>query len=167
MAFSLENFVTPSVTVLAVLLTNQLTYGRGNKEKLWELRRQAYGVILSELVAVERICGSADRYIEEDLMRYYEGDLYRAHNSNINDHMAVARNRFASDYLILSDDFLDIFDGFTADLSAGWDESPPEEYDRFATAVRARRPRLATQARREMPFSQRWRRRFKPSSAAK
>jgi hypothetical protein len=41
MPFSLESFITPAVTVVAVLLTNQLTYGRGNREKLWDLRRQA------------------------------------------------------------------------------------------------------------------------------
>lgn len=167
MAFPLENFITPGVTVIAVLLTNQLTYGRGNKEKLWELRRQAYSVILSELVAVERICDSADSYIRQDEVRYYESNYCNDHNSNINDHMAIVRGRFASDYLILSDAFIRFFDGFDEAVRGDYDDDQREAYHRFAAAMRQWRPRLSAQARSEMPFAGPWWRRFTLAGVAK
>jgi hypothetical protein len=56
-------------TVAGVILGSRLSYRQSFKEKIWDLRRVAYGVILSELAAIEHICASADEYINEAAMR--------------------------------------------------------------------------------------------------
>jgi hypothetical protein len=48
--------ITTATTLAAVVVTNWLSYWRSNRERLWELRREIYGMILSELAAVEHIC---------------------------------------------------------------------------------------------------------------
>jgi hypothetical protein len=166
MAVSLDNFITPVVTVVAVLLTSQLAYGRGNKEKVWDLRRQAYGVILSELAAVDRVCDRAADFMQEDFVRYFHTDYYREHNGQISTHMAVVDARYSSDYLILSDAFLSLFEGFRVALAAGTpNDDPPEEHDRFVGAVKHWRPLLLAQARSEMPLSRtRWSLRRSPGA---
>ena len=57
--------ITASATVFAVVIANRLSYVRTYKEKLWDLKRPAYGLILSELAAIEQICNSADEYIRK------------------------------------------------------------------------------------------------------
>lgn len=164
MILSFGSLITPLVTTIGVILANQLTYGLGNRQKVWELRRQAYGVILSGLSAVERICNVADEYIEEDLTRYFDSDIFGKHNEQIHDQMNIVRERFTSDYLILSDEFIALFAEFDDALSTGApDDDPPEEHDRFAEAVRLWRPRLLAQARQEMPLRRRRFRRVMPS----
>jgi hypothetical protein len=150
-----ETFLTPAATVVAVVLANSLTYGRGNKEKLWELRRQAYGVILSELVTIERICDAADEYMRENVHRYFEGGMSHTHADQIAEHMARAMDRFEMDYLIMSNQFLALYEGFTDAMSGDWNDDPLEARERLAAAVRGWRPRLVSQARSEMPFSRR------------
>src|SRR6266481_5155299 len=49
--------------IVGAVLGNRLTYSRSTKEKLWDLRRQSYGVILSELAAADRIIRGANEYI--------------------------------------------------------------------------------------------------------
>jgi hypothetical protein len=49
-----------------------LSSGRTHKEKVWDLRRQAYGVILSEIATVERIVRNAEEMMAEDTHRYFE-----------------------------------------------------------------------------------------------
>src|SRR5258706_7374462 len=133
MTFSLGSFISPAVAIIGVILANQLTYGLGNRQKVWELRRQSYGVILSGLGTVERICNNADEYIEEDLMMYFDSDICGRHNEQIFAQMVIVRERIALDYLILSDEFIRIFAGFDDALAAGTpNDTPPEEHDRFA-----------------------------------
>lgn len=159
MTFSLGSLITPAVTIIGVILANQLTYGLGNLQKVWELRRQSYGVIISSLGTVERICSIADEYIDEDLIRYFDSAIFGRENEQICAQMAIVRERFSSDYLILSDEFIALFAGLDDALAAGTpNDTPPEEHDRFAEAVRLWRPRLMTQARQEMPLRRRWRR---------
>jgi hypothetical protein len=63
MEIPLGNVVTGIATVIAVVIANRLTYSRSTKERLWDLRRQAYGVILAELGAADRIIHGANKYI--------------------------------------------------------------------------------------------------------
>jgi hypothetical protein len=100
--------------IVGAVLVNWLTYSRSTKEKLWDLRRQSYGVILSELAAIDRICRAAEEY-----MAVHSADSYFDVNdsdtpfgrdlSNIGKHMKAVRDRFSDDYLIFSDDFVRTF----------------------------------------------------------
>ena len=59
MDFPTGNVITAIATVIAVVVANRLSSKQSVDTKLWDLRRQAYGVILAELASVERICRSS------------------------------------------------------------------------------------------------------------
>jgi hypothetical protein len=154
----ISGLITSFVTIIGVVLANQLTYGRTNRQKLWELRRQTYGLMLSELARVERLLDSADMSIQEDATRYFEGESYSDDNRKISSHMATAWQRFTADYLVLSDGFIDLYEKFGEAITGDpYNYLPPEEHERFATILRQWRPRLMKQARSEMPLSRAWR----------
>jgi len=140
---------------LAVLLANSLTYGRGNKEKLWELRRQAYGVILSALAAARAHLRCRRR---STLLRTCTATLKGVRPVGMQrrfwGHMRKASDRFADD---LPDPFGSFHSISGRDLpqraSGGWNDIPPESHERFAW----RAERMASEAgqrrpRSEMPF---------------
>lgn len=157
MEWPIGNIVTAIATVISVVIANRLSSSQSGQAKLWDFRRQAYGVILSELASVERLCSVADEYIAEDASRYYQSDTRDRHDQKISEHMKTLRQRFSDDYLILSDAFIALFEAFTAELAAGLpDDVFPEDHRLFSEAVRKYRPLLLTQARKEMA-TRRWR----------
>ncbi|MGO9673609.1 MAG: hypothetical protein ACLPSF_05490 [Methylocella sp.] len=142
-------------SVLVVFLTNALNARRSTNEKLWELRRTAYGSILAELTAAEWVLDSADEYIEEDETRYfYDVDpAWSRHSPLIGGHMEIARKSYVDNYLIMSERFIELFESFLRSLdNKDPNLSLPEEYEAFAAIIRAARPKLLQQARREMPL---------------
>ena len=144
------NIITGVATVVAVVIANRLSYGRTNKEKVWDLRRQAYGLILSELGAIEQICDTADEYISEDEDRYFDG-LDQKHNKEIAEHMGAIRKRVADDYLILSDAFIALYDELLKEMSGDpYNDISSEAHDTFCAAIRKHRPLLGALARSEM-----------------
>jgi hypothetical protein len=83
--------VTAIATMVAVVIANWLSFGHSNKEKLWDLRRQAYGLILSEFAEIEQICDSANEYIQEDAYRYFE-TVSQIDNEKVAKHMGPSAN---------------------------------------------------------------------------
>lgn len=158
MEIPIGNLITGIATVAAVVIANRLTFHRSNKEKLWDLRRQACGAILAELAAVERICDSADAYIaERDYISYWETDARKNHEEETHRRMAIVNSRFADDYLIFSDEFLMLYEQFQSAMRVDeYNSSPDEEYAAFAQAVRGFRPRLVELARREVNTRSTW-----------
>ena len=55
-----------------IFIGSWLSSGRTRKEKLWDLRRAAYGVILSEMGSINRITAFADEMMNE------QGNIVRA-----------------------------------------------------------------------------------------
>jgi len=138
---------------MGAILTNVLNARRSTDEKLWELRRNGYGVILAELSAIERILSSADEYMQENETRYFDEKVSRAHDERIAWHMELVRKSYTDNYLILSDRFIGLFEEFLRSLDHGDPNLiPTEEHEIFAAAVRAARPKLLQQARNEMPL---------------
>ena len=133
MDFPVGNVVTAFATVVSVVIANRLSSTQSGWAKLWDFRRQAYGVILSES---PRWKGSAIRRItigRKAMSGYFESESRDAINTQIAEHMGTVRKRFSDDYLILSDPFIALFETFIADLEAG----PPNEMYRIpATASR-------------------------------
>ncbi len=151
MELPVGNIVTGVATVISVVIANRLSSNQSGQAKLWDFRRQACGVILSELAAVERLCTVADEYMAEDVHRYFESDARNKHNEQIAGHMKTLQQRFSDDYLILSDSFIGLFEAFTSDLESGPpDEGYPDQDERFSEAVRKHRSLLLAQARKEM-----------------
>lgn len=147
----LGSIITAVATVIAVVVANKLSFARSNREKIWELRRQAYGAILAQLAAITRICEHADQYIQEDLMHYFHSERYTDDCTRTAEGMTAIRNRFSDDYLIISDPFIARMEDFLADLEGDDpNATPPEEYRHFATTVSKHRPLLLRQARKEM-----------------
>jgi hypothetical protein len=154
-----DNIVTVSAAIVGalgaiggVIVANRLTYARSNRERLWDLRRQAYGVILSELAAVEHICDSVDEYVNERSYEEYfntkSRDRLEAEKAK---RMDVVRTRYSNDYLILSEEFIKAYDKFTADASSDpYNDTPPEEHEKFSKGLRENRPRLMALARNEI-----------------
>jgi hypothetical protein len=68
-----SNLITGLFTLLGTFLGSWLTSGRARHEKLWDVRREAYGVIASELGAITRVLDIADVMIaERDIQSYFE-----------------------------------------------------------------------------------------------
>ena len=160
MELPVGNIVTAVATVISVVIANRLSSSQSGQAKLWDFRRLAYGVIVSELASVERIRAVADEYMAEDPHGYSESDARDRHNEQVAAHIKILRQRFSDDYLILSDPFIALFEVFTADLASGPpDEDYPDEEERFSEAVRKHRPLLLAQARKEVAARrQLWRR---------
>jgi len=157
MEIPIGSLVTAAATVVCVVIANILTLKRSSREKTWDLRRQAYGAILSALATVKRICHSAEEYIQEDEMRYFDSDHFPRHNSEIAEQLSIARRRFSDDYLVFSDEFVALFEKFTRALSGGdLFASPPEEQDHFVAVLREYRPLLLSKARSEINVDGRW-----------
>jgi hypothetical protein len=153
-------FMTPIITagaaVLAVVIGNRLSYARTYKEKLWDLKRPAYGSILSELAAIEQICDSADRYIEQDSDRYFE-TIAQKHTAKLFRHFEVINKRIADDYLIMSENFIALYDELSKKMSADSEDiDPPEDHEIFAAAIRKYRALLINLARSEMTIRKKW-----------
>jgi hypothetical protein len=153
------NLVTSVLTALltagaalgAVIVGNKLSYVRTYNEKLWDLKRLAYGLILSELAAIEQVCGIADSYIEEDEDRYFLGEFEVKHKTEIAKHFASIAQRMADDYLILSEEFIALYDKFSEDSDSDpYESDPPADYKRLVAALRKYRPLLIELARREI-----------------
>ena len=152
----LTPLITAGAAVLAVIIGNRLSYTQSYDEKIWDLRRPAYGLILSELGGIESICDNADEYIAQDSDRYFE-TVEQKDNDKIAKHFEAINKRIADDYLILSDEFHALYDEFRKAMSTDpYNYDPPEDHEVFATAVRKYRPRLIKLARSEMAVRKRW-----------
>jgi hypothetical protein len=57
------NIITGIMTLVCVFIGSRLSYRRSIKEKFWDVRREAYGGILSELAEVDRITKGADAWM--------------------------------------------------------------------------------------------------------
>jgi hypothetical protein len=149
------NIITAIATVLAVVIANRLSLRKTNQERLWDLRRVAYGTILSDLGKVEQICSNIDDtlgYLQGGWLEYWDTESRVKNENAIHDHMKHLRTTISEDYLILSELFIKTFEEFTQQTSADddGDSSPPEEQDTFSAAVKAYRPKLMKIAKDEL-----------------
>jgi hypothetical protein len=158
MDFPIGNILTAAATVVAVVIANRLTFSRTNKERLWDLRRQAYGVIVTEFAAMERVYVEIDGFIgmhgEEAYFRdeqmFDDGKVLAAH-------MSEANSRFADDYLVLSDQFIQIYEQMLDEIhNTDPNVAGMEGRKAVSVAVRAARPKLLAQARSEMKLPRWW-----------
>jgi hypothetical protein len=137
--------------VVGSVLGSWLTSGRTRKEKLWDLKRAAYGTILSEIASIDRIHSFADAMMSENMHMYFDSAQRREHEQRIAKHWDIARGRFADDYLVLSDEFIAIFEKLIADIEADEpNEMWPEEQERISNLVHEAKPRLVERARGEI-----------------
>lgn len=137
--------ITAATTLAAVVVTNWLSYRRSNRERLWELRREIYGTILSELAAVEHICNGIDEAVAERSYEEYWNTKARVHDdNNIFERMGTIRKKATDNYLVLTDEFIIAYDNFNNDMKPDdpHGDLPPEEYERFSAAIRKHRPKL-------------------------
>lgn len=152
MEFPWGSLIGGLIAIVALVIGNRLTYARSSKEKIWDLRRVAYGQIISELGAIERVFNDANEYISErDYNEYWESKARVEHDAEIAKHMATITDRFSDDYLILSDKFIKAFTTFISETTKN---NPnllaPEEHEIFSEAVHKYRPLLTALAREEM-----------------
>jgi hypothetical protein len=94
--------ITTATTLAAVVVTNWLSYWRSNRERLWELRREIYGMILSELAAVEHICDGIDEAVaERGYEEYWNTKSRQRDDVNISERMGTIRKNVSDNYLSL------------------------------------------------------------------
>jgi hypothetical protein len=151
--------VTVGGTIIGVVLANRMTASRSYKEKIWDFRRAAYGIILAELAEIERIYDSADEYItERSFHDYFEHKAYSQDNAEIAKRMSRIHERFSGDYLILSDRFIELYNAFQVDVTPDpfGSTSTDDDYYSSSAAVRKFRPLLIERARQEMASHERW-----------
>jgi hypothetical protein len=152
----LENFPWSAIiSALSALggafIGSHLSYQRTSKEKIWDLRRQAYGVIIAELAQIESILDDASEYIAQDAPRYFE-EVVGKHNEKISAHFSIADKKFSDDYLVLSDEFIAIYTAMKNEYSQDPYEilTPEDDHEKFSAAIRKYRPKLLVQARTEI-----------------
>lgn len=146
-------------TIGGVVIANKLTANRSYKEKVWELRRVAYGRIVAEISAAELIYDDADVFIHEiGFPGYFEEKAYSGNNAEIAKHINKANEIFSTDYLILSDRFIELYNELAKNRGSDpYDTlSPDDEYDISSAAIRKFRPLLIERARQEIASSQNW-----------
>jgi len=146
-----ENLVTVLGTLFGALLGAWLSAGHTHREKVWDLRREAYGVILSEIAMVNRIMSRVVEALKENPHGYFDSPSRPADEARVSEHLKKARQRFADDYLVLSDQFISIFEQMETDISSddpndGW----LEDQERLAKAINQAHPLLTAQARNEV-----------------
>ena len=137
--------------VTVAYFTNKFSARRSTEEKIWELRRATYGLILAELAAAELILEELDRYILLNPASN-PNDILNGFHIRPGFHLNTARKAYTDSYLILSDCFIKLFEGFLLSFDNVDDLSPSEEYKIFSAAIREGRPKLLQQARSEMPL---------------
>lgn len=143
-----------SGTTVAVV-TNSLMARRAYEEKIWELKRTAYGSIFAGLTAVELVLDHIEDSLENsNYETYYRTDAYKKHSKQIADIMIEVKSTYTCNYLILSPQFIEVFDAFLKDIADDPCALPPDNDETFASAVRAVRPKLLEQARKEIPLKE-------------
>lgn len=147
------NFPSEIITAAGALIVawvgHKLGYYRATNERIWDLRREAYSVILLELAKAEKIFDSADQYIQEDEDRYNESDIAQLHGHKIGEHLSAARDRYSSAYLILSDPFVELFEKFESEIPYDDNDSEHDPKPTFSEVLRKHRKILLAHARQE------------------
>lgn len=122
---TIGGMVAPLSGIIGVVVGHMLNRGHSHKEKVKDLRRSAYGVILSELSAAQPFYAAAADGIAEDVHWYHGSDLWPRHAKQIREHMASARQCFEREYLVLSDEFIARYEKMLHDIAAADDETHP------------------------------------------
>jgi len=116
----LGSIITGIVTVAGVILANRLSYGRSTKEKLWDARREAYRAILSQLAEIDRVTKGADEWMATmGPGEYFNSSSIDDDKEKIRQHMKVVWRKYSDDHLIMSDEFVRIFERFISEHDAG------------------------------------------------
>jgi hypothetical protein len=112
--------------VTVAYFTHVFSTRRSTEEKIWELRRASYGLILTELAAAESVLEELDRHILLDAASI-TNDVPNAYNRRTGTHLESARKAYTDSYLILSDCFIDLFEGFLLSFDNVDDLSPSKD----------------------------------------
>jgi hypothetical protein len=136
---------------VGVILTNRLSYGRSTKEKFWNERRKAYSAILSELAEVDRITKGADNWMATmGRAEYFSGSIGED-ISKIRGHMHVVWRKYSDDHLIMSDEFVRIFESFISEHDEGDpNDATNTRHLRRRETITKHRALLLEQARKEL-----------------
>jgi hypothetical protein len=71
--------------------------------------------------------------------------------------MMVVDKRFSDDYLILSDAFIGLYTQLKDEMRGDpYNDMPPENHERFTSALRKNLPLLMSQGRSEMTIRKSW-----------
>jgi len=132
---------------------------RSTLEKLSDLmRRIAYGSILADLMSIEAVLFQADEHTSfTEAYNYYNSEQFTNHNKTISEHVQSIRKVYKENYLILSDEFIGLYEKMDREMRADDPNNGPEEdHEIFATAVRTARPKLLAQGKSELPHGHDW-----------
>jgi hypothetical protein len=129
---------------------SQVTYSRSTKEKFWEVRRQAYGAILAELAEIDRVTKGADEW----MATMGQGEYLEAIDRDkiqIGEHLKVVWRRYSDDHLIMSDEFVRVFDDFISEHDKGDPNDATHSLHLYRRKIITKyRALLLAQARKEM-----------------
>lgn len=147
----ISNMVAPLSGIIGVVVGHVLSRGHNRKEKIRDLRRAAYGAILSELSAAQPFYDAAADRIAEDPHYYHSSDAWDRHYRQINDHMVSARNCFEREYLTLSEAFIDRYEAMMLQKAHARDEADPfANVEAYGAITRSARIDLMKIARNEV-----------------
>jgi hypothetical protein len=147
------SIITGTMTLVGVFIGSRLSYGRSIKEKFWDVRREAYTGILSELAEVDRITKGADVWMATMPGEYLNSDWIQKDSEKIENRMGVVWRKYSDDHLVMSDEFVRIFERFISKFDEGYD--PNVAFDRTRhlhqrKIITEHRALLLAQARKEL-----------------
>ncbi|AMJ63253.1 hypothetical protein [Bosea sp. PAMC 26642] len=99
-------------TLGAVVLTMWLTGRRTMRERLWDIRREAYGEIISALTETLAHTDEIIHVIDHVDPRHWPAEAVSASVGRWNEHAAAARRHVAKNRVVLAADFLRVYDAF-------------------------------------------------------
>lgn len=153
-AAALSSMMAPLTGIAGVLVGHWLSSGHSRKEKINDLRRVAYGGILSELSAAQYSYDAAASNIAENSHGYHASDLWDQQSDRIFAHMTKARQRFTDDYLVLSDAFISRWEVMMNAKETVSNRDPDDPFvnvEEHGKIVQAARVDLMKIARTEIP----------------
>lgn len=105
------SIVTATSTLCAIWLTANVATRRSVREKVWDLKREAFGIVIDGLRETEFYAGQA-------LKSLIAGEVARHDELMIKwrDHADTVRRRIARDRIILPDDFLQLYDEYACEM---------------------------------------------------
>ena len=147
----ITGIMTLVMTLVGVFVGSRLSYGRSIKEKFWDVRRKAYSAILSELAEVDRITKGADKWMATmGPGEYFKGSIGED-TSKIREHMKVVWRKYSDDHLIMSDEFVRIFESFISEHDEGDpNDATNARHLRQRKTITKHRALLLAQARKEL-----------------
>ena len=136
--------------LVSAFVSNFLASRRTLDEKLWEARREAYGLILSQYAIIARTFDIADKWLARDPMGYFEHSASDKHSVTISECRDKIVEHSSKNYVALSAEFTALYEDERGEYLNLEYEGEYLHHESTASIFRKYRRLLVNQARKEI-----------------